>query len=97
METLSEDEEEECLGEVSEAVSIRANLFGCPSGSQGYSPAPGGPFSALTPSMWPQDLLASLAQVGARTGVAPLHTPWGVISQMGALKPFLVPEGLLGV
>lgn len=62
VETLSEDEEEECLGEVSEAVSIRANLFGCPSGSQGYSPAPGGPFSALTPSMWPQDLLASLAQ-----------------------------------
>ncbi|CAN8003392.1 unnamed protein product, partial [Ixodes hexagonus] len=62
VETLSEDDDEECMGEVSESVSIRANLFGCPSGSQGYSPAPGGPFSALTPSMWPQDLLASLAQ-----------------------------------
>lgn len=61
VETLSEDED--WPGDVSEAVSIRANLFGSPSGSQGYSPAPGGPFSALTPSMWPQDLLASLAQV----------------------------------
>ncbi|XP_043585109.1 small G protein signaling modulator 3 homolog isoform X3 [Bombus pyrosoma] len=26
------------------------------------SPAPGGPFSALTPSMWPQDILAKLNQ-----------------------------------
>ncbi|KAK0085922.1 hypothetical protein PV325_004216 [Microctonus aethiopoides] len=26
------------------------------------SPAPGGPFSALTPSMWPQDILAKLSQ-----------------------------------
>lgn len=25
-------------------------------------PAPGGPFSALTPSMWPQEILAKLAQ-----------------------------------
>ena len=24
------------------------------------SPVPGGPFSALTPSMWPQDILAKL-------------------------------------
>ncbi|UYV71688.1 ARPC1A [Cordylochernes scorpioides] len=59
VETLSEDEEDPL--EISEAISIRANLFGSPSG-HGYSPSPGGPFSALTPSMWPQDLLASLAQ-----------------------------------
>lgn len=26
------------------------------------SPAPGGPFSALTSSMWPQDILAKLNQ-----------------------------------
>lgn len=25
-------------------------------------PPPGGPFSALTPSMWPQDILARLTQ-----------------------------------
>lgn len=63
VETLSEDEEDiSCGGDGSgESVSVRANLFGGGS-SQGYSPAPGGPFSALTPSMWPQDLLASLAQ-----------------------------------
>lgn len=28
-----------------------------------YTPAPGGPFSALTPSMWPQDILAKYRQV----------------------------------
>ncbi|XP_056111140.1 small G protein signaling modulator 3 isoform X2 [Rhinichthys klamathensis goyatoka] len=27
-----------------------------------YSPAPGGPFAALTPSMWPQDILAKYCQ-----------------------------------
>lgn len=63
VETLSEDEDDPYAGDISEAISIRANLFGSPSSGQGYSPAPGGPFSALTPSMWPQDLLATLAQV----------------------------------
>lgn len=63
VETLSEDEDDPYAGDISESISIRANLFGSPSSGQGYSPAPGGPFSALTPSMWPQDLLATLAQV----------------------------------
>ena len=31
-------------------------------GSEALSPAPGGPFSALTSSMWPQDILAKLNQ-----------------------------------
>lgn len=31
-------------------------------GTEVLSPAPGGPFSALTPSMWPQDILAKLNQ-----------------------------------
>lgn len=63
VETLSEDEEDvRCGGsDCGGGDSISANLFGGGS-AQGYSPAPGGPFSALTPSMWPQDLLASLAQ-----------------------------------
>ncbi|RXN05510.1 small G signaling modulator 3 isoform X1 [Labeo rohita] len=30
--------------------------------SSNYTPAPGGPFSALTPSMWPQDILAKYFQ-----------------------------------
>ncbi|XP_051742598.1 small G protein signaling modulator 3 isoform X2 [Ctenopharyngodon idella] len=30
--------------------------------SSSYTPAPGGPFSALTPSMWPQDILAKYFQ-----------------------------------
>ncbi|XP_022670532.1 small G protein signaling modulator 3-like [Varroa jacobsoni] len=54
--TLSEDEDEP---EVSEAVSVRASVFGR---NSGYSPSPGGPFSALIPSMWPLDLFASFAQ-----------------------------------
>lgn len=59
--TLSEDEDEP---EVSEAVSVRASVFGR---NSGYSPSPGGPFSALIPSMWPLDLFASFAQVRANT------------------------------
>ena len=27
------------------------------------TPSPGGPFSALTPSMWPQDIMAKLSIV----------------------------------
>lgn len=27
------------------------------------TPSPGGPFSALTPTMWPQDIMAKLAVV----------------------------------
>lgn len=27
------------------------------------TPSPGGPFSALTPSMWPQDIMAKLSVV----------------------------------
>ncbi|XP_046658529.1 small G protein signaling modulator 3 homolog isoform X3 [Homalodisca vitripennis] len=30
---------------------------------EGMSPTPGGPFSALTPSMWPQDILSKLGQL----------------------------------
>lgn len=30
--------------------------------AEGLRPVPGGPFSALTPSMWPQDILAKLGQ-----------------------------------
>lgn len=30
--------------------------------TEGIRPIPGGPFSALTPSMWPQDILAKLGQ-----------------------------------
>nr|XP_006821156.1 PREDICTED: small G protein signaling modulator 3 homolog [Saccoglossus kowalevskii] len=33
------------------------------SGQPTFRPTPGGPFSALTPSMWPQDILAKLAQI----------------------------------
>lgn len=29
---------------------------------EGIRPVPGGPFSALTPSMWPQEILAKLGQ-----------------------------------
>lgn len=31
--------------------------------ADGHSPTPGGPFSALTPSMWPQDILSKLGQL----------------------------------
>uniref|UniRef100_A0A069DX50 Small G protein signaling modulator 3 n=1 Tax=Panstrongylus megistus TaxID=65343 RepID=A0A069DX50_9HEMI len=31
--------------------------------AEGFIPTPGGPFSALTPSMWPQDILSKLGQI----------------------------------
>jgi len=40
-------------GDPNESISILA---------EGMTPTPGGPFSALTPSMWPQDLLSQLGQ-----------------------------------
>jgi hypothetical protein len=53
---LSEDEGDadlSCLGDSTDGVSIKAD---------GVTPTPGGPFSALTPSMWPQDILSKLGQ-----------------------------------
>ncbi|KAG1703654.1 Small G protein signaling modulator 3 [Nymphon striatum] len=64
-ETLSEDEEDKLDGCTSEGMSVAATgqyIFGSSNSSNGYTPSPGGPFSALTPSMWPQDILSSLAQ-----------------------------------
>ncbi|XP_076366122.1 small G protein signaling modulator 3 homolog isoform X2 [Tachypleus tridentatus] len=61
VETLSEDEDDVGESDAGDSLSIRDNILGSPSTRQGYTPAPGGPFSALTSSMWPQDLLASLA------------------------------------
>ncbi|XP_033125705.1 small G protein signaling modulator 3 homolog isoform X2 [Anneissia japonica] len=51
-ETLSEDEEE-LDGKMGKTRR---------SSTGGLSPSPGGPFSALIPSMWPQDILAQLAE-----------------------------------
>ncbi|XP_055874736.1 small G protein signaling modulator 3-like isoform X4 [Biomphalaria glabrata] len=60
VETLSEDEEENIIISASgEGISISVN----PNSSRGHSdftPTPGGPFSALTPSMWPQDIMARI-------------------------------------
>ncbi|XP_065365739.1 small G protein signaling modulator 3 homolog [Calliphora vicina] len=41
----------------------------------GLRPNPGGPFSALTPSMWPQEILAKLGQPEAETSAGPNDQP----------------------
>ncbi|CAD5123331.1 DgyrCDS11688 [Dimorphilus gyrociliatus] len=56
-ETLSEDEDEKSVI-VGEGISISAPPQY--EASDGFVPTPGGPFSALTPSMWPQDILSKL-------------------------------------
>ena len=57
VETLSEDEDDIIEG-CSESVSVSATQpF---RSSSDFSPTPGGPFSALTPSMWPQDIMVKL-------------------------------------
>ncbi|KAL4239332.1 Small G protein signaling modulator 3 [Mactra antiquata] len=57
VETLSEDEDDIVEGDV-ESVSVSATSPY--KGSSEFSPTPGGPFSALTPSMWPQDIMIKL-------------------------------------
>ncbi|XP_052825542.1 small G protein signaling modulator 3 homolog isoform X2 [Octopus bimaculoides] len=56
--TLSEDEDDYIVRETGEGVSVCA----VPSYNHNsdFTPTPGGPFSALTPSMWPQDILSRL-------------------------------------
>lgn len=60
-ETLSEDEDDQYMADVGEGISVSTSMLGSPMSSS-YAPAPGGPFSALTASMWPQDILSKLAQ-----------------------------------
>lgn len=52
---VSEDDLEENL--YPESFSEGLNL------NDVLTPTPGGPFSALTPSMWPQDIMAKLSIV----------------------------------
>lgn len=55
VETLSEDEDDLVHStHVGMSPSHTAN-------PQGFVPTPGGPFSALTPSMWPEDILTKLS------------------------------------
>lgn len=57
--TLSEDDDDEYIpGENGEGISIAATPHY--SSNSDFTPTPGGPFSALTPSMWPQDILSKL-------------------------------------
>ncbi|XP_016404818.1 small G protein signaling modulator 3 isoform X1 [Sinocyclocheilus rhinocerous] len=42
-----------------------------------YTPAPGGPFSALTPSMWPQDILAKYCQKDPSMGAELQYDEFG--------------------
>lgn len=55
-ETLSEEDDDIALGS---HVGISASAI--PELVSDFVPSPGGPFSALTPSMWPQDILHRLS------------------------------------
>lgn len=56
--TLSEDEDDYVAVETGEGISISAIPHY--NSNSDFTPTPGGPFSALTPSMWPQDILSKL-------------------------------------
>lgn len=58
-ETLSEDEDDDNIS-LTEGISISVMPTYSTAGSD-FVPTPGGPFSALTPSMWPQDILSRLS------------------------------------
>lgn len=52
-------ESAECENDLEDFTTMAENMT---MSGEMCSPQPGGPFSALTPSMWPQDILASLQQ-----------------------------------
>ncbi|XP_071129041.1 small G protein signaling modulator 3 homolog isoform X2 [Mytilus edulis] len=56
VETLSEDEDD--IAQQSGHIGMSPSHTTSP---QGFVPTPGGPFSALTPSMWPEDILTKLS------------------------------------
>ncbi|RZF32469.1 hypothetical protein LSTR_LSTR016687 [Laodelphax striatellus] len=56
VETAVSDDDEE-------AHSVFNGHEGIGLGSDIFTPSPGGPFSALTPSMWPQDILNKLQMI----------------------------------
>lgn len=56
--TLSEDEDDYAAVETGEGISVSA--ISHYNSNSDFTPTPGGPFSALTPSMWPQDILSKL-------------------------------------
>ena len=57
--TLSEDEDDAAMsGGDGLCISESTQYSTCDSD---FVPTPGGPFSALTPSMWPQDILHRLS------------------------------------
>ena len=58
-ETLSEDDDDITTA-IGDGVSVSAQPQYTKDGSD-FIPTPGGPFSALTPSMWPQDILHRLS------------------------------------
>ena len=61
-ETLSEDEDEPPRsGPAGDGISVNALAKHITSAGADFNPTPGGPFSALTPSMWPQDILHKLS------------------------------------
>ena len=64
-ETLSEDEDYAPEAE-GDSISIAALPDYTECGSD-FIPTPGGPFSALTPSMWPQDIFSRLSNPVSKT------------------------------
>ena len=60
VDTLSEDEDE-TMGPAGGGVRVKAPSSYASSGGSDFNLTPGGPFSALTPSMWPQDILHKLS------------------------------------
>jgi hypothetical protein len=59
VDTLSEDEEDIIMS-TGESISVSAQPTYTHNSDSDFIPTPGGPFSALTPSMWPQNILSKL-------------------------------------
>ena len=72
---------DESDNETSWKQSSNSEIIGSEAGvgvqvSASYIPVPGGPFSALVPTMWPQDILALIQQVCFQGDHSYFHTSW---------------------
>ena len=85
VETLSEDEDD-VMQRTSDSVSVSATY----GSASEFTPTPGGPFSALTPSMWPQDIMVKLGNPVRKTCY-----PHGIPSSKKKKREYIVYYSIL--
>lgn len=90
METAGSDDEDSYLNSYLDGLRESSAID-----KDGPAPVPGGPFSALTPSMWPQDILLKLGQQSDDPNSQPEYRYFYLASSLMAVCLALCPPFLL--